>query len=290
MEETECECPDPPAGAPEWMATFADLMSLMMCFFVLLLSFSEMDVLKYKQIAGSMKAAFGVQREVKVSDIPTGTSIIAQEFSPAQPQPTLVNEVRQQTMDEMRQYLQIEGQATTEAEAREDAEKKAEEIREMLKQEISEGLLEVSTIEDLVIIRIQEKGSFESASARISPDFRRMLEKIGEALDQVEGKIMVAGHTDNIPIQSAEFPSNWVLSAARAAAVADTMTRDDQIDPQRVEIRAYGENKPLASNDSAEGRAQNRRVEIIVLGDASAREALEDISGLDLSSPTKANP
>ncbi len=72
-----------PPGAPAWMATFADLMSLLMCFFVLLLSFSELDVQKYKQIAGSMKNAFGVQNQVKVMDIPKGTSIIAQEFSPA---------------------------------------------------------------------------------------------------------------------------------------------------------------------------------------------------------------
>ena len=77
-------------GAPAWMATFADLMSLLMCFFVLLLSFSEMDVEKYKQIAGSMKLAFGVQNRVKVDDIPKGTSVIAQEFSPGKPEPTIM--------------------------------------------------------------------------------------------------------------------------------------------------------------------------------------------------------
>ncbi|MFD2113225.1 type VI secretion system protein TssL, long form [Thiorhodococcus fuscus] len=275
----ECECPDPPAGAPEWMATFADLMSLMMCFFVLLLSFSEMDVQKYKQLAGSMKAAFGVQQEVEATSIPLGTSIIAQEFSPAQPEATVVNEVRQQTMDEMKQNLKVEEAAK--------AEDKAEELKEMLKKEISEGLLEISTIEDQVIIRIQEKGSFESASAKVSPGFRGTLNKISDALNQVEGKIIVAGHTDNIPIQTYEFPSNWVLSAARAAAVADAMTREDQIDPERVEIRAYGENKPLDSNETAAGRAANRRVEIIVLGDQGVREALEAIPELNMNSTTK---
>jgi len=275
----ECECPDPPAGAPEWMATFADLMSLMMCFFVLLLSFSEMDVQKYKQLAGSMKAAFGVQQEVEATSIPLGTSIIAQEFSPAQPEATVVNEVRQQTMDEMKQNLKVEEAAK--------AEDKAEELKEMLKKEISEGLLEISTIEDQVIIRIQEKGSFESASAKVSPGFRGTLNKISNALNQVEGKIIVAGHTDNIPIQTYEFPSNWVLSAARAAAVADAMTREDQIDPNRVEIRAYGENKPIDSNDTAMGRAANRRVEIIVLGDQSVNEALEGIPELNINSTTK---
>jgi len=92
-----CKCP--PEGLPGWMGTFADLMSLLMCFFVLLLSFSEMDVLKFKQIAGSMKNAFGVQSLLKVKDIPKGTSVIAQEFTPGKPQPTPIEVIMQQTID-----------------------------------------------------------------------------------------------------------------------------------------------------------------------------------------------
>jgi len=103
MEEDEVKCP--PAGAPLWMTTFADLMSLLMSFFVLLLSFSEMDVLKFKQLAGSMSAAFGVQREIKVKDIPKGTSIIAKEFSPGRPSPTAVKVMRQHTTDDKKSNL-----------------------------------------------------------------------------------------------------------------------------------------------------------------------------------------
>ena len=269
MDESECEQQDCPTGIPEWVMTFADLMSLLMVFFVLLLSFSEMDVQKYKQVAGSMKAAFGVQREIKVSDMPTGTSIVAQEFSPAQPEPSLINEVTQQTTDELKQYLKVEDLAAA------DAQDKAEALKEALREEILDGLLEISTVEDQVIIRIREKGSFLSASAKVSADFRGVLSKISAALGAVEGKILVAGHTDDIPIQTAEFPSNWVLSAARAAAVTHTMTDIGSLEPGRLEIRAYGENRPLEANDTAEGRAKNRRVEIIVLGDHAARAQLE---------------
>ncbi len=92
-------------GAPAWVMTFADLMSLLMCFFVLLLSFSEMDVQKYKQVAGSLREAFGVQRLVESKIMPKGTSIIAQEFSPGRPTPTPINEVRQQTTDETKENL-----------------------------------------------------------------------------------------------------------------------------------------------------------------------------------------
>lgn len=268
--EEECECPEPPAGIPEWVMTFADLMSLLMVFFVLLLSFSEMDVLKFKQIAGSMQVAFGVQREDRdAMNIPMGTSIIAQEFSSAQPQPTVINEVRQQTTDTSKQYLEIKDPAV------EDAQNKEEELEEALKKEVAEGLLEISTIDDQVIIRIREKGSFASASAAIGPDFLKVLTKIGDALNQVQGRIIVAGHTDDIPIETREFPSNWILSAARAAAVAYTMTDRGDIEPERVEIRAYADNRPLEPNSSPEGRATNRRVEIIVLGDRDAASLLK---------------
>ena len=97
MAKPKCDCP--PAGAPLWLATFADLMSLLMCFFVLLLSFSEMDVQKFKQIAGSMKYAFGVQNKVEIKDIPKGTSVIALEFRPGRPEPTPIATINQQTSE-----------------------------------------------------------------------------------------------------------------------------------------------------------------------------------------------
>ena len=94
------DCPKcPPEGLPAWLGTFADLMSLLLCFFVLLLSFSEIDVLKYKQIAGSMESAFGVQNQLEVRDIPKGTSVIAQEFTPGKPDPSPIEVIMQQTVD-----------------------------------------------------------------------------------------------------------------------------------------------------------------------------------------------
>jgi len=94
-------------GLPAWVMTFADLMTLLMCFFVLLLSFAEMDIQKFKQVAGSMKMAFGVQRDIKVKEMPKGTSVIAREFSPGRPTPTPMDEVRQNTIDETRQTLEF---------------------------------------------------------------------------------------------------------------------------------------------------------------------------------------
>jgi chemotaxis protein MotB len=107
VEEEQHDCDCPPPGLPAYMGTFADLMSLLMCFFVLLLSFAEMDALKYKMVVKSLENAFGVQREVAANDIPKGTSIIAQEFSPGDPKPTPLKQVRQETIDETRDALKV---------------------------------------------------------------------------------------------------------------------------------------------------------------------------------------
>ncbi|MCK8045630.1 flagellar motor protein MotB [Shewanella sp. 1CM18E] len=104
--KVKCDCPPP--GAPMWLATFADLMSLLMCFFVLLLAFSEMDVMKFKQIAGSMKYAFGVQNKVEVKDIPKGTSVIALEFRPGRPEPTPIEIINQQTNEMTEPMLEFQ--------------------------------------------------------------------------------------------------------------------------------------------------------------------------------------
>ncbi|WP_028774598.1 flagellar motor protein MotB [Shewanella waksmanii] len=104
--KVKCNCPPP--GAPMWLATFADLMSLLMCFFVLLLAFSEMDVMKFKQIAGSMKYAFGVQNKVEVKDIPKGTSVIALEFRPGRPEPTPIEIINQQTNEMTEQTIEYQ--------------------------------------------------------------------------------------------------------------------------------------------------------------------------------------
>jgi len=90
-------------GIPAWVVTFADLMSLLMCFFVLLLSFSEIDAMKFKQIAGELSKAFGVQRDVPALEIPMGTSPIFDKFSPGKPEPTPIDQVRQQTSEELPQ-------------------------------------------------------------------------------------------------------------------------------------------------------------------------------------------
>ena len=257
--EEEQACEECEAGAPGWLATFADLMALLMCFFVLLLSFSEIDLQKYKQVAGSMKFAFGVQKDIKVDDIPKGTSIIAQEFSPGRPDPTAIKVMQQKTTDNSKDSLDFVDDMY-----KKEVEELAELLTETLKQEIDEGLLEILIESNEIKVRIREKDSFPSGSAKLNKSFYPILDRIVGILDETDGRIIVAGHSDNIPISTRYYPSNWVLSSARAASVVHYLAKVKLSDPTRIEIRAYADTQPIVTNDSAANRARNRRVEIIV--------------------------
>jgi len=270
----EKDCPICEKGLPPWLATFADLMSLLMCFFVLLLSFAEMDVLKYKQVAGAMKMAFGVQRDVKATEIPKGTSVIAQQYSPGKPtEVTPLEIMREKTTDDTKVNLDFTDSEASLADAKamaaKHAEKMAQEEAEELKKELAEaigdGLVEIEAFNDRVLIRIREKGSFGSGKSDLKPEFAPILEQIAGVLKQRDGQFIISGHTDDIPIETKQFRSNWDLSAKRAATVVHFFIQRGDIDPERMEIRAHSDNQPLVPNDSWENRAQNRRVEISVL-------------------------
>lgn len=265
-----------------WLATFADLMSLLMCFFVLLLSFAEMDILKFKRLAGSMRDAFGVQNILKVMDIPKGTSAIVQEFSPGTPDPTPLNQIWQKTSDVTQASLEVACQDLGSSNAGEsgdaqklividqiadlvgETERDAIELATSLSKEISSGVLEVETSGRKIIIRLKEHGSFRSGSADLTKNFLPILQIIREVLQDTNGSIDVEGHTDNIPISTGRYVSNWALSSARAVSVAHGLFDNDALDQSRFTVTGYGDVRPLDLNDSAEGRARNRRVEVVI--------------------------
>lgn len=298
-EDNKCDCPPP--GLPQWMGTFADLMSLLMCFFVLLLSFSEMDVLKFKQIAGSMKFAFGVQNQLEVKDIPKGTSIIAQEFRPGRPEPTPIDVIMQQTMDITQQTLEFhEGESdraggtkrdqgkltggqspetstqnnqSAESEMQQQQSEQTsqemdtlmESIKKALEREIEQGAIEVENLGQQIVIRMREKGAFPEGSAFLQPKFRPLVRQIAELVKDVPGIVRVSGHTDNQPLDSELYRSNWDLSSQRAVSVAQEMEKVRGFSHQRLRVRGMADTEPLAPNDSDANRALNRRVEISIM-------------------------
>jgi chemotaxis protein MotB len=274
-----------PGGLPGWVMTFADLMTLLMCFFVLLLSFSEMDVAKFKQMAGSMENAFGVQAEIEVKMIPRGTSIVAQEFSPGTPRPTPLNEVRQMTVNSNQSVLDV-GQERGESggdgrgggdgtgenpdnqidieQAQRLATEQAEQLREALADEIAEGSLEVRLEGTDVTVQILEQDSFASGSSLLESNFQPTLDVIGAMLNEMIGAIRIAGHTDDVPISTSSFRSNWDLSAMRATTVAHQLLNVG-MDPERLMVSGHADTQPRAPNDSPTNRALNRRIDITLI-------------------------
>ena len=253
-------------GLPAWVMTFADLMSLLMVFFVLLLSFSEMDVAKFKELAGSVQEAFGVQTDIEVRSIPKGTSLIAREFSPGTPEPTVVNTIRQFTINSNFNSLdvRISDRLRELEESERQARERAELLRQALIQEIEEGRLLIRQEDTDVIIQILERDSFASGQAALVQSFVPTLAGIGELLAAIPGAITVSGHTDNVPISNSQYRSNWDLSAARAASVVFELL-DAGIDPARIMISGHADTQPRALNDTRENRALNRRIDITLV-------------------------
>ena len=136
-----------------------------------------------------------------------------------------------------------------------------------LKAEIDQGLAAVEKVGDQILISLSAANSFRSGYAELQSSFLGTLRNVGDSVANAGGQVQVSGHTDNIPIAfSDRFDSNWDLSAARAAAVADFFLTSNNIDSQRVSVFGYADTKPVANNDEAVGRAQNRRIEILIDG------------------------
>ncbi len=215
--------------APGWIVTFADLMSLLLCFFVLMLSFSETDRQLFKVLSGSLKEAFGVQREHRVWDMPKGMNIISNEFKDPK-------------------FL---------------ADDLAKEIRSAIRMAPGEGsVVEVEEGELSVKVTLPGHVLFDLGSAHLRAEALPLLDGLREVILKSSNRIVVTGHTDDLPIQTVQFPSNWELSAARAGSVIRHFLSKGQIDPTRFLAVGMADTLPRKPNDSTENRAQNRRVEI----------------------------
>jgi chemotaxis protein MotB len=367
-EPAEPDCPTCKSGAPAWMATFADMATLLMAFFVLLLSFSDTELPKFEQLNGSIQAAFGVRKIVPTIQIPAARSLVVETFTPALAQRTVVDQQTQlgenmnaenlvvrdndasedfEIEEEFRRVeaalaeaiesgeikvlidegaivvqiaanntespggssddsarsgqvsqrlvelsaavaeaqLQVSRElqvisvdpaqdanepvasAASQNDAAGEVTERLEQVRSELSSEIQQGLVEVEMVNNMIVIRLASQNSFLSGSADLQPDFMPLLSQVGASIADISGVIRVEGHTDNVPVVfSDRFTSNWDLSAVRAASVAAYLNLTTSISAQRLSVKGLADTVPLEPNTSAEGRARNRRIEIIVDG------------------------
>ncbi|NLW16914.1 MAG: OmpA family protein [Firmicutes bacterium] len=210
-----------------WLTTYGDLVTLLLCFFVLLFAFSTIDAMKFKQVALSLQDAL---RGVLDGGSSLGPIDNLDDYS--------VEEMMMQDA-----YLQID--AYLEAAGLKDA---------------------VAVIHDErgLVVRFLDTVLFDRAKADLRAEALSILDKVAEVLHQVPNQVAVEGHTDNLPIHTQEFPSNWWLSTARANRVVEYFVHKHNIRPERLSAVGYSEYRPIKPNDSEANRAQNRRVEIVI--------------------------
>ncbi|MBF0230835.1 MAG: flagellar motor protein MotB [Desulfamplus sp.] len=249
VEEQDC-----PVGSPEWMGTFADLVTLLMCFFVLLFAMSTTQQETFKELVESMRSALGVTAVPEAGNREGLTMHAVPSETPAE----------EQKVDEMGGLIQ------------KDLEEIVSEVRELVMFNKLGGLVTASEGDMGAVITMTDMLLFEKGGAELSEMGIDVLRKVASVLSRLAYHVKVKGHTDNVEMNSKIYPSNWELSAARASAVVRLLV-ESGLNPKYISAEGYAQYKPVATNDTEEGRARNRRVEIIYDRDIIAR----DFEGLD---------
>ena len=241
---------------PAWIVTFADLATLLLTFFILLLSFAEMDVEKYRAMANSMAVAFGSDN-VLAEGVGGSPLTLIESDTVSLPEPPESQVRVPEFIDERTEDgapTKIPGGVIDLA---------SRMIRE-LESEVASEALSVNYDENKVVIRFSEEATFRSGEAAIKPEMIPIIERVVTVLSACTGDVLVSGYTDDRPISSDRYRSNWDLSAARAVSVVHELVMNRQVPAERVVAAGRAETNPLASNDSPENRALNRRVEIAI--------------------------
>ena len=301
-------------GSPPWIVTFADLITLLLAFYVLMLSFSDMNINRFKDVSGSLNESLGNQEALPIVEAPAAeTQLVAGPEPVAVPLPEqlakdlgtlqkslsadLIGQklnvrvdngniivdlpkhsgngvLSQEMLDLYAKIAEIQSQVETTVEVREgtdsaakinDAVQRLDQLKAALSKEIANGDAQVERDGERVVVRMLVQGSFYSGSAVLSPDYFPLLIKIGNTIAKGGGRITIEGHTDSIPVSGNDrYRSNWDLSGARAASVADFLIERGGVPRERMVVRGMADIKPLAPNDTREGRAKNRRIEVLI--------------------------
>ncbi len=266
-----------------WIVSYADFITLLFAFFVVMYSISSINEGKYRVLSQTLTNAFQETGRsldpIQVGDTQRRSGdMIGTERDSALIQTE--NRMGPGTYSEDSRSAQQSDSSLIDLPAEEKQRMNflAATIEDMLGAYVEQDLVEVTYTENRVMVNMKDKMLFASGSAQLSNTAVTALRDISRILATVPNSIQVEGNTDNRPIHTEEFPSNWELSAARAASVVHLLSRLG-IDPSRLSAIGYGEYRPAAGNDSEEGRAKNRRVTLVILGMSGAPDRFIDIPG-----------
>jgi len=228
-----------------WLVSYADFITLLFAFFVVLYSAAEVNQRKIGQVASAIQVGFQRLGAFPPSSFQPKSPVlppIAHLVPPSSPFPS------SQELMEMRK-----------------------ELEQLLAPEIESGAVAVRADEEGVVVSLREVGYFDSGSANLNVHARASFDRLAVLLAQHTFKVRIEGHTDNVPIHNSQFHSNWELSTARATEMARLLITEYKFPPERLSAAGYAEFHPIAGNDTSDGRALNRRVDVVILGKQDRR-------------------
>ena len=224
-----------------WLTTFNDLVTLLMVFFVLLFTMSTVDSRKMQDFQYALQSGLGVLK--------TGTKVS-------------ISVKKTQPVDDMSHIMTQAAGKRNKQHSRQPGDKLMDEIQQLTKADLD---IQIIHTHQGTRLSFEDQVLFDFGSATINPAGFVFLDKIADTLDKIPYAMRVEGHTDNVPIETRRFPSNWELSVARAVNVVKYFAEVGNIDPNRLSAVGYGESRPVAANDTASNRVKNRRVEILLI-------------------------
>ena len=260
---------DPPKGSPAWMATFSDLMNLLLCFFVLLFAMSTIDEVAQEQIVASFSQTFSVF-DKGASAIGDGV-LISNGTSQLSELDEYINSTGKLAEGEIVDDDVAAAQEQLEEAQMEESEELAEKIQEAVDEKDMGKEIDIEITSQYVQLTLKGALLFDSGSTLLKDEAKPVLDQVGLILERyAEGTIEIEGHTDNVPMSGAKYSNNKELSSGRALSVFDYLLSVTNLDPANVKHSGRGEYVPVADNSTAEGRTRNRRVEIKIYNSLSA--------------------
>lgn len=260
---------EPPKGAPAWQSTFADLMNLLLCFFVMLFSMSTMDAHKFELLAASFNQTFSIF-SAGATAIGDGV-LISNGVSQLNELDEYINSTGRDAEGEtIPEDLKSAAEAMEEAKLKE-SEKLAEKVEEALQEKNLENEIDIEFTSQYVQLTLNGAILFDSGSVELKEEALPILNQVGIILQKYSaGTIEIEGHTDNVPMSGAKYSNNDELSNGRALSVFYYLEENTTLNPANIKHSGMGEYVPIADNSTAEGRAKNRRVEIRIYNSLSS--------------------
>jgi len=235
-----------------WLVSYADFITLLFAVFVTLYAMSQTDKKKAEEVLQSMRESFGYSQ------------------TSAGAKPTVIDTGSISVIPSMHKMTQAPRRGKSRGSEQDFRATKAA-IEAYLLKVGAQAKVSVAVNQRGLVVSLKEAGFFDSGSATLKQDSYSLLKDVVSSLSSYSNSIRVEGHTDNMPISSAAFPSNWELSTSRATNVLQYLTKQDDFDPYKISAAGYGEYRPVADNSVDEGRSKNRRVDIVLLSEQSER-------------------